>query len=305
MIAQNRTMISVDPKEISIPKLHGYLLGAIGPRPIAFASTVDENGNPNLSPFSFFNVFSANPPIAIFSPARRGRDNTTKHTYENVKAQPEVVINIVNYDMVQQMSLASTEYGEGINEFEKAGFTMTPSDIVKPFRVAESPVQLECRVNEVVELGKEGGAGNLVICEVLRIHVSEDVLDSDGKIDTTKMDLVGRMGGNWYVRASGQALFEVEKPLTTLGIGIDNIPEDIRNSDILSGNNLGQLGNVERLPEETEVNEYKLIELSELHQEFEDLPIQLEIELHKRAKKLLENNKVLEAWKTLLTFNND
>lgn len=298
-------MISVDPKEISIPKLHGYLLGAIGPRPIAFASTVDENGNPNLSPFSFFNVFSANPPIAIFSPARRGRDNTTKHTYENVKAQPEVVINIVNYDMVQQMSLASTEYGEGINEFEKAGFTMTPSDIVKPFRVAESPVQLECRVNEVVELGKEGGAGNLVICEVLRIHVSEDVLDSDGKIDTTKMDLVGRMGGNWYVRASGQALFEVEKPLTTLGIGIDNIPEDIRNSDILSGNNLGQLGNVERLPEETEVNEYKLIELSELHQEFEDLPIQLEIELHKRAKKLLENNKVLEAWKTLLTFNND
>ena len=305
MIAQNRTMISVDPKEISIPKLHGYLLGAIGPRPIAFASTVDENGNPNLSPFSFFNVFSANPPIAIFSPARRGRDNTTKHTYENVKAQPEVVINIVNYDMVQQMSLASTEYGEGINEFEKAGFTMTPSDIVKPFRVAESPVQLECRVNEVVELGKEGGAGNLVICEVLRFHVSEDVLDSDGKIDTTKMDLVGRMGGNWYVRASGQALFEVEKPLTTLGIGIDNIPEDIRNSDILSGNNLGQLGNVERLPEETEVNEYKLIELSELHQEFEDLPIQLEIELHKRAKKLLENNKVLEAWKTLLTFNND
>lgn len=298
-------MISVDPKEISIPKLHGYLLGAIGPRPIAFASTVDENGNPNLSPFSFFNVFSANPPIAIFSPARRGRDNTTKHTYENVKAQPEVVINIVNYDMVQQMSLASTEYGEGINEFEKAGFTMTPSDIVKPFRVAESPVQLECRVNEVVELGKEGGAGNLVICEVLRFHVSEDVLDSDGKIDTTKMDLVGRMGGNWYVRASGQALFEVEKPLTTLGIGIDNIPEDIRNSDILSGNNLGQLGNVERLPEETEVNEYKLIELSELHQEFEDLPIQLEIELHKRAKKLLENNKVLEAWKTLLTFNND
>lgn len=305
MIAQNRTMISVDPKEISIPKLHGYLLGAIGPRPIAFASTVDENGNPNLSPFSFFNVFSANPPIAIFSPARRGRDNTTKHTYENVKAHPEVVINIVNYDMVQQMSLASTEYGEGINEFEKAGFTMTPSDIVKPFRVIESPVQLECRVNEVVELGKEGGAGNLVICEVLRIHVSEDVLDSDGKIDTTKMDLVGRMGGNWYVRASGQALFEVEKPLTTLGIGIDNIPEDIRNSDILSGNNLGQLGNVEKLPEETEVNEYKLIELSELHQEFEDLPIQLEIELHKRAKELLKNNKVLEAWKTLLTFNND
>jgi len=298
-------MISVDPKEISIPKLHGYLLGAVGPRPIAFASTVDAEGNPNLSPFSFFNVFSANPPIAIFSPARRGRDNTTKHTYENVKVHPEVVINIVNYDMVQQMSLASTEYGDGVNEFEKAGFTMLKSDVVKPFRVAESPVQLECRVNEVVELGKEGGAGNLVISEVLRVHVSEEVLDAEGKIDTQKMDLVGRMGGNWYVRAKGDALFEVEKPLTTLGIGVDQIPLDIRNSKVLTGNNLGQLGNVESLPDETEVNEFKLIELSELHQEYEDEPIQLELELHKRAKELLDNNKVNEAWKTLLTFNND
>ena len=305
MVAQNRTMISVDPKEISIPKLHGYLLGAVGPRPIAFASTVDAEGNPNLSPFSFFNVFSANPPIAIFSPARRGRDNTTKHTYENVKVHPEVVINIVNYDMVQQMSLASTEYGDGVNEFEKAGFTMLKSDVVKPFRVAESPVQLECRVNEVVELGKEGGAGNLVISEVLRVHVSEEVLDAEGKIDTQKMDLVGRMGGNWYVRAKGDALFEVEKPLTTLGIGVDQIPLDIRNSKGLTGNNLGQLGNVESLPDETEVNEFKLIELSELHQEYEDEPIQLELELHKRAKELLDNNKVNEAWKTLLTFNND
>ena len=305
MVAQNRTMISVDPKEISIPKLHGYLLGAVGPRPIAFASTVDAEGNPNLSPFSFFNVFSANPPIAIFSPARRGRDNTTKHTYENVKVHPEVVINIVNYDMVQQMSLASTEYGDGVNEFEKAGFTMLKSDVVKPFRVAESPVQLECRVNEVVELGKEGGAGNLVISEVLRVHVSEEVLDAEGKIDTQKMDLVGRMGGNWYVRAKGDALFEVEKPLTTLGIGVDQIPLDIRNSKVLTGNNLGQLGNVESLPDETEVNEFKLIELSELHQEYEDEPIQLELELHKRAKELLDNNKVNEAWKTLLTFNND
>lgn len=298
-------MISVDPKEISIPKLHGYLLGAVGPRPIAFASTVDTDGHPNLSPFSFFNVFSANPPIAIFSPARRGRDNTTKHTYENVKKHPEVVINIVNYDMVQQMSLASTEYADGVNEFEKAGFTMVESDVVKPFRVAESPVQLECKVNEVVELGKEGGAGNLVICEVVRIHVSEEVIDDDGKIDTTKIDLVGRMGGNWYVRANGDALFEVEKPLTTLGIGVDEIPADIRNSKILTGNNLGQLGNVEALPDETEVNEFKLIELSDLFQEFEDEPIKLEQELHKRAKELLENNKIDEAWKTLLTFNND
>ncbi|MBD79431.1 MAG: flavin reductase [Crocinitomicaceae bacterium] len=298
-------MISVNPKEISVPQLHGYLLGAIGPRPIAFASTVDAEGNPNLSPFSFFNVFSANPPIAIFSPARRGRDNTTKHTYENVKVHPEVVINVVSYNMVQQMSLSSTEYGEGVNEFEKAGFTMLKSDIVKPFRVAESPVQLECKVNEVVELGSNGGAGNLIISEVVRIHLSEDILDEAGKVDTQKIDLVGRMGGNWYVRAKGDALFEVEKPLTTLGIGVDQIPMDIRNSTVLSGNNLGQLGNVESLPDETQVNEYKLIELSELFQEFEDEPVKLEQELHKRAKEHLENNRVAEAWKTLLTFNND
>lgn len=298
-------MISIDPKEIPVPQLHGYLLGAIGPRPIAFASTIDENGRPNLSPFSFFNVFSANPPIAIFSPARRGRDNTTKHTYENVKRIPEVVINVVNYDMVEQMSLSSTEYGEGVNEFEKAGFTMLASDMVKPFRVAESPVQLECRVNEVVELGANGGAGNLVISEVVRIHVSEDILNAEGRIDTEKIDLVGRMGGNWYVRAHGSALFEVAKPLTTLGIGIDQIPEDIRCSKFLTGNHLGKLGNVESLPDETEVNEFKLIELSDLFQEFEDEPTALEEELHKRAASLLDANRVYEAWKTLLAFNNE
>lgn len=298
-------MISIDPKEIPVPQLHGYLLGAIGPRPIAFASTIDENGRPNLSPFSFFNVFSANPPIAIFSPARRGRDNTTKHTYENVKRIPEVVINVVNYDMVEQMSLSSTEYGEGVNEFEKAGFTMLASEMVKPFRVAESPVQLECRVNEVVELGANGGAGNLVISEVVRIHVSEDILNAEGRIDTEKIDLVGRMGGNWYVRAHGSALFEVAKPLTTLGIGIDQIPEDIRYSKFLTGNHLGKLGNVEALPDETEVNEFKLIELSDLFQEFEDEPTALEEELHKRAASLLDANRVNEAWKTLLAFNNE
>lgn len=298
-------MISIDPKAIPVPQLHGYLLGAVAPRPIAFASTVDANGKPNLSPFSFFNVFSANPPVAIFSPARRGRDNTTKHTYENVKEHAEVVINIVNYDMVQQMSLSSTEYGKGVNEFEKAGFTMIESDLVKPFRVAESPVQLECKVTEVKELGTEGGAGNLVFCEVVRIHIKEEVLDANGKVDTHKLDLVGRMGGNWYVHAQGSALFEVEKPLTTLGIGVDQIPADIRNSTILTGNNLGQLGNVEALPNETDVNEYKLIELSEVFQEYEDDAAQLENELHKKAKQLLDENKVGDAWKTLLSFNND
>ena len=298
-------MISVDPKEIPVPKLHGYLLSAVAPRPIAFASTIDADGNPNLSPFSFFNVFSANPPIAIFSPARRGRDNTTKHTYENVKVHPEVVINIVNYDIVNQMSLSSTEYGDGVNEFEKAGLTMLKSDLVKPFRVAESPVQLECKVTEVKELGTEGGAGNLVFCEVVRIHIKEEVLDADGRVDTKKLDLVGRMGANWYVRANGEALFEIEKPLTTLGIGVDQIPSDIRNSDVLTGNNLGQLGNVESLPDETEVNEYKLIELSDIYQEYEDDATALELALHEKAKELLKENKVEEAWKTLLTFNND
>ncbi|UTW64564.1 flavin reductase family protein [bacterium SCSIO 12741] len=297
-------MLSVDPQEIPVPQLHGYLLGAVGPRPIAFASTVDANGNPNLSPFSFFNVFSANPPIAIFSPARRGRDNTTKHTYENVKVHPEVVINVVTYDMVQQMSLSSTEYPDGVNEFEKAGFTMLESDIVKPFRVKESPVQLECKVNEVIELGSNGGAGNLVISEVVRIHIHPDVLDEAGKVDTRKMDLVGRMGGNWYCRANGDALFEVAKPLTTLGIGVDQIPEDIRNSKFLTGNDLGMLGNVENLPDETTVNEFKLIELSDLFMEHEDEPTRLEEELHKHAHQLLNNNQVEDAWKTLLSFNN-
>lgn len=295
--------MKVNPKDIPVPQLHGYLLSAVGPRPIAFASTLDQEGNPNLSPFSFFNVFSANPPILIFSPARRGRDNTTKHTYENVKEVAEVVINVVNHDMVEQMSLSSTEYPKGVNEFIKAGFTPLESETIKPFRVKESPVQFECKVNEVVELGSGGGAGNLVICEVLMIHINDDVLDEDGKIDQRKIDLVGRMGGNWYCHANGNALFEVEKPLVTLGIGLDNIPEDIRNSTILTGNDLGKLGNVEELPNETDVNEFKLTELSELFIEFEDNGVQLEIELHKKAHEFLTNNQVEEAWKTLLSFN--
>ncbi len=296
-------MLTLDPAELETPVLHSYLLSAVAPRPIAFASTIDEDGNPNLSPFSFFNVFSANPPIAIFSPARRVRNNTTKHTLENAKATKEVVINVVNYDIVQQMSLSSTEYGDGVNEFEKAGLTPVASDVVKPFRVKESPVQLECKVREVVELGNEGGAGNLVICEVLRVHVSEEVLDDNGKIDTQKIDLVARMGGDWYCRAHGDALFEVAKPLRTLGIGVDQIPADIRNSTILTGNDLGILGNVEEIPDETEVNDYKLMELSDLFMEYQDDAVILERKLHEMAKELLANGRVADAWKTLLTFN--
>jgi flavin reductase (DIM6/NTAB) family NADH-FMN oxidoreductase RutF len=295
--------MKVNPKDISVGKLHGYLLGAVGPRPIAFASSIDEAGNPNLSPFSFFNVFSANPPILIFSPARRGRDNTTKHTFENVKVVKEVVINVVTYDIVEQMSLSSTEYAQGVNEFEKAGLTAIESETIKPFRVKESPVQFECVVNEVVELGAEGGAGNLVICEVKMIHINDDVLDANGAIDQQKIDLVARMGGNWYCRAHGEALFEVAKPITTLGIGVDAIPSEIRNSEILTGNNLGQLGNVETLPNETDVNEFKLTELADIFIEFENDAAQLEVALHQKAKAYLASNQVVEAWKTLLSFN--
>jgi flavin reductase (DIM6/NTAB) family NADH-FMN oxidoreductase RutF len=297
-------MLSIDPKSLPIPKLHGYLLGAVGPRPIAFASTIDKNGVSNLAPFSFFNVFSANPPIMVFSPARSGRTNTTKDTYNNVKEVPEVVINVVNFDIVHQMSLASSPYEPGTDEFVKAGLTPVASETIKPFRVAESPVQFECKVNEVIELGDGGGAGNLVICEVTRIHINEDVLGEDGKIDQHKIDLVSRMGGNWYCRANDESMFEIIKPIVTKGIGVDAIPTDIRNSTVLTGNDLGQLGGIEELPNETDVNDYKLLELSDLFVSLEDDQAALEIELHKRAKELLTENKLEEAWKTLLTFNN-
>ncbi len=297
-------MLTVDPKEIPVPKLHHYLLGAVGPRPIAFASTVDEKGNNNLAPFSFFNVFSANPPIAVFSPARSGRTNTTKDTYNNIKKTPEVVINVVNYNMVQQMSLASSPYQPGVDEFVKAGFTPLDSEIIQPKRVKESPVQLECKVNEVVELGQEGGAGNLVICEILKIHIDPAIIDDSGNIDQKKIDLVARMGGNWYCRADENSMFEITKPITTCGIGVDQIPEDIRLSKVLTGNDLGQLGGIEELPDETSVNEHKLIELSELFMEFEDDATQLELKLHELAKQQLQENKLEEAWMTLLAFNN-
>lgn len=296
-------MISIDPSSISVPELHQHLLGAIGPRPIAFASTVDEKGNHNLAPFSFFNVFSANPPILIFSPARSGRNNTTKDSYENAKKIPECVINVVTYDMVHQMSLTSSPYPSNVDEFVKAGFIPVPSETVRPMRVKESPVQFECKIIEVKELGTEGGAGNLIICEVTRIHIREDLM-VNGKIDQTKIDLVARMGGNWYCRANGTALFEIAKPLTTLGIGFDNLPHDIRKSKVLTGNDLGQLANVEAIPNETDVNDYKLIELSELFIKHENDAARLELELHLLAKELLKENKVEEAWLTLLAFNN-
>jgi flavin reductase (DIM6/NTAB) family NADH-FMN oxidoreductase RutF len=297
-------MVSIDPKDLPVQKLHQYLLGAIGPRPIAFASTVDAEGKPNLAPFSFFNVFSANPPILIFSPARSGRTNTTKDTYNNVKVVPEVVINVVNYDIVHQMSLASSPYAPGVNEFEKAGFTALKSDSVKPFRVAESPVQFECKVNQVIELGTEGGAGNLIICEVLKIHIHDEVLDANGMIDQQKIDLVARMGGDWYSRANAESMFEITKPISTCGIGFDALPIDIKSSKILSGNNLGHLAGIEKIPDETNVNEYKLLELSDLFVSLEDNPLALEEELHKRAQSLLDENKLEEAWLTLLSFNN-
>ena len=265
--------------------LQQYLQGAIGPRPIAFASTLDAQGVPNLAPFSFFNVFSSNPPILVFSPAYSGRDGSAKHTLLNVKEVPEVVINVVNYDMVEQMSLASSPYPKGTNEFIKSGFTALDSTLVKPKRVKESPVQLECKVNEIKELGKEGGAGNLIICEVVQIHINEGVLDAQGFIDQTKIDLVSRMGGNWYARAHGEAMFEVEKPIVTCGIGVDQLPISVRESKLLSGNDLGRLGNVENLPSIEVVNAAQVLE--------KEAAV-------KQAKTLLEQDKKMQALALLI-----
>lgn len=272
----------IDPKEVTVGKMHSYLLGAIAPRPIAFASTIDKDGNINLSPFSFFNCFGANPPILIFSPARRGRDNTTKHTYENVLEVPEVVINIVNYDIVQQMSLASTEYKKGVNEFVKAGLTPLTSTKIKPPRVGEAPVAFECKVLQVIPTGLEGGAGNLVICEVVLAHIKDEVLDAEGKIDPFKLDAVARMGGDWYCRANGEALFTVPKPLEKIGIGIDQLPESIRKSTVLTGNDLAMLANIEQLPAGANNALYSL-------------------ENQIKAKKYLESSKITEAWSILLS----
>jgi flavin reductase (DIM6/NTAB) family NADH-FMN oxidoreductase RutF len=284
-------MLTLNPKDLTIQVLQKYLQNAIAPRPICFASTIDKDGNVNLAPFSFFNLFSSNPPIAVFSPAYSGRTGAPKDTLLNVKEVPECVINMVNYEMVHQMSLASSPFPRGTNEFEKANFTPIASELVKPPRVKESPVQLECKVIEVKELGKLGGAGNLIICEIIKIHISESVLTAENNIDTKKIDLVARMGDNWYVRASGDALFEVKKPITSIGIGIDNLPTEIKNSSVLSGNNLGLLASVEQIPDKNEGKEYlnglKAFETTEKR--------------HLFAKNLLDNNQLLEAWYVLLS----
>jgi flavin reductase (DIM6/NTAB) family NADH-FMN oxidoreductase RutF len=281
-------MFTIDPKETPIQLLHQYLLGAVGPRPICFASTIDAQGNHNLAPFSFFNVFSAKPPIAIFSPNLSGRTGQAKDTHLNIKEVPECVINIVNYNMVHQMSLASSPFKKGVSEFEKAGFTPIDSDLVKPMRVKESPVQLECKVFEVKEIGN----CNLVMCEIVKIHIDESVLNEQKLIDQQKIDLVARMGGNWYCRAHGDALFEIEKPITTIGIGFDNIPASIKSSAVLTGNNLGQLGNIEVLPTKDEIENFK---------NTMTISFSNEAEKHQYAKALLELNKVHEAWCILLS----
>jgi len=288
----------VTPGEISTKQLHAYLLGSVAPRPICFASTIDNEGNVNLSPFSFFNVFGSKPPIAIFSPARRVRDNTIKHTLENIYETKEVVINLVNYDMVQQMSLASCEYPKGTNEFIKSGFTPVKSDLVKPFRVKESPVALECKLMQVIETGKEGGAANLIIVEIVKMHINDNVLGDDMQIDPHKIDLVARMGQDYYCRASGDAVFEVPKPNLNLGIGFDSLPESIRNSNILSGNDLGLLANSTEIPVLTDISEDD--HLKQILRDYNNDSELLVIELHKYAKELLHRHDVEKAWQVLL-----
>ncbi|SKA11955.1 NADH-FMN oxidoreductase RutF, flavin reductase (DIM6/NTAB) family [Chitinophaga eiseniae] len=291
--------MKVVPSEIKTSELQAYLQGAIAPRPICFASTINADGQPNLSPFSFFNIFGTNPPTLIFSPSRRVRDNTTKHTLENVYTTREVVINVVTYNMVQQTSLASCEYPPGVDEFVKAGFTPVPSEKIKPLRVKESPVQMECVVKQIIETGNQGGAGNLVICEPVLIHINDDIFDAKGRIDPQKIDLVARMGGDYYCRASGDAVFEVPKPNTQLGIGVDALPLSIRNSTILSGNDLGKLGNVHEMPFVDPTFEDH--HLKNIIQYYSLTPDEMERELHHYAKQLLEANKVGEAWQVLLS----
>ena len=288
----------INLKDIKLVDVQNYLQHAIAPRPICFASTIDKAGNVNLSPFSFFNLFSSNPPIVIFSPARKLRDNTTKHTLQNVLEVPEVVIHIVDYPMVHQMSLSSCEYPKGVNEFDKAGFTMEPATMVKPPMVKESKIKLECKVNEVKALGTEGGAGNLVIAEVLVMHIDESILAADGKIDQTKLSLVARLGGDWYCHVNGSNLFKVDKPNTQLGIGFDALPASIRTSNILTANQLGMLANVHEAPLIDPT--YQDETLKNIIQYFSINPIEMELELHLHAKKLLEENRVQDAWQVLL-----
>lgn len=271
-------MKTISPQDLNNFQLQTLLQTAIAPRPIALASTIDKNGNVNLSPFSFFNMFSSNPPVVIFSPARRVRDNTTKHTLENVLEVPEVVIGIVNYKIVQQISLASTEYEKEINEFVKSGLTMKDADLIQPKLIEDCPVNLECKVLEVKHLGTEGGAGNLVICEIIKIHVREEYLNEEGNLDQKKLDLVARLGGNWYSRNNADNLFEVPKPLVTKGIGFDLLPEEVKLSKVLTGNDLGMLANTEDVPS------------GSFHEDENK---------HLEAQKHLSENNIAEAWKIL------
>jgi flavin reductase (DIM6/NTAB) family NADH-FMN oxidoreductase RutF len=289
--------MELDLKELSTQEKQYYLQHLVAPRPICFASTIDKSGAVNLSPFSFFNLFSTNPPIVIFSPSRRVRDNTTKHTLQNVLEVPEVVINIVDYEMVQQTSLASCEFPKAVDEFIKAGFTKEKARIVTPPMVKESKAKLECKVLEIKELGKEGGAGNLVICEVLYIHISDSILN-DRKIDQSNLNHVARLGGDWYCRVGPENLFQVTKPNTQLGIGIDSLPGTIRKSKILTGNNLGQLANVHEMPviDPTFEDEH----LKNIFQYYSISPSEMEKEIHLYAAKLLNEGKVTEAWQVLL-----
>jgi len=287
--------MEIIPKEVSVQKLFGLMQDAIAPRPIAFASTVDNDGDQNLAPFSFFNTFGANPPIIIFSPSRRGRDNTTKDTLENIKRTMEVVINVVTYDMVEQANLASSDFPADVSEFEKAGFTPVPSDLIQPYRVKESPVQFECKVLYTYESARMGSAGNLIVCEVLKIHIDDRVLTEDGIIDPEKIDLVGRMGRSYYCRTK-DAMFKIQKPTSISGIGIDQLPDHIKNSKVLTGNDLGKLGMVKELPGETEI--IKIKDLPEVKSIFDYLsqdPDKQREELHLLAQKMLMENKFPEA----------
>jgi flavin reductase (DIM6/NTAB) family NADH-FMN oxidoreductase RutF len=293
-------IMTIDLKELTPADKQNYLQHAIAPRPVCFASTIDRNGQVNLSPFSFFNMFSSNPPVAIFSPARRVRDNTTKHTLQNVQEVPEVVINIVDYRMVQQVSLASCEFPKEVNEFVKAGFTPEPATLIQPPMVKESKVKMECIVQEIKPLGTEGGAGNLVICEILRMHIADEILDENKKIDQRKLHHIARLGGDWYCKVDENNLFKVEKPNVKLGIGIDTLPQHVRNSDILSGNNLGQLANVHDMPVIDPA--FEDAHLKQIIQYYNLNPGDMETELHRYAKKLLDEGKVTAAWQVLLSL---
>ena len=296
-------MQTIDPDQIPSLQLHRLLLGAIAPRPIAFASTIDKEGNPNLSPFSCFNVFGVNPTTLIFSPSRRGRDNTVKDTYLNVKEVPEVVINVVTFNMVHQASLASTEYPRGTNEFIKSGFTQVPSEKIRPFRVKESPVQIECKVRQVIETGSGGGSANLIFCEVLLVHINKDVFDEYGLIDPDKINLVGRMGGDYYVKASGKAVFTVPKPNEKMSMGIDALPEQVRMSDVLTGNELSRMGSLENFPSAVEIAAKSKSDIvQQMHIKYAGDPEMLIENIHLLARDLIAKGEINEAILLLLTI---